>query len=78
MINENKIRQIYKSNREQGFSTVGGMFSGTDILLYTAFGSAARRCGGCIAGSLYSGVQALGAIPLREFTEHMDLPDCNE
>ena len=23
-------------------------------------------------------VQALGAIPLREFTEHMDLPDCNE
>lgn len=33
------------------------MFSGTDILLYTAFGSAARRCGGCIAGSLYSSVQ---------------------
>lgn len=78
MINENKIRQIYKSNREQGFQLLVECFQ-EPIYYYIRRLVVLHEDAEDVLQEVFIQVsEALGAIPLREFTEHMDLPDCNE
>lgn len=74
MINENKIRQIYKSNREQGFQLLVECFQ-EPIYYYIRRLVVLHEDAEDVLQEVFIQVyRHWEQFRCREFTEHMDLP----